>query len=147
MSRGDSPNPLSFGIQGTDDLPVLLPALYEALARLRAATCLVLDVSLDAHHLIQLVPPEDMGGRSGWTTGSWDAANIKLSRSLTAAQVCPVLLHEMVHVLRRSNSHPGPNGSFSYSVVHVSSQPVTKITGFDVEAICAVQSCGCQVPE
>lgn len=147
MSRGDSPNPLSFGVQGTADLAVLLPALYEALARLRAATCLVVDVSLDAHHLVHFATPAEMGGRSGWTTGSWDAANIRLSTGLAADQVCPVLIHEMVHVLRRSNTHPGPDGSFSAPVTHVHSEPVSKLTAYDVAAICGVQTCGCQNPE
>lgn len=127
---------------------VLVPALQAALLRYRAATCLPLDVSLVAMHTLRLSPAAQMGGRSGWTTGpTWASADIKLLDTLTTAQLVPVLMHELSHLLRESNDHPGPDGSFSYSAVHVVAEPRSHITPTDLVLICAKQPCGCFVPE
>lgn len=141
-----NPNPLTFWWYAGDPA-VLAPALECALARIRAATCLPVDVSFDAHHWVRQLPAADMGGRSGWTTGAWAGTRIKLSEALAADQVCPVLIHEIVHVLRRSNAHPGPDGSMTFPVVHVHSAPVTRLVAYDLDAICAAQQCECFNPE
>lgn len=143
---GANPNPLTFW--SAADAPALMPALECALARYRAATCLPLDVSLDAAHWVKLAPASAMGGRAGWTTGtSWAQTQVKLLDTLTSPQLCPVLMHEISHILRQSNSHPAPNGSFAYDGVHVVSAPISHLTAEDLTLICAVRPCGCFNPE
>jgi hypothetical protein len=143
---GANPNPLTFWWWDTD--PTLLrPAIECALDRIRATTCMPADVSFDAAHWVRHRSPEDMMGYSGRTTGSWDSVRISLSTSLTSGQQCQVLLHEMVHTLRRNNNHPGVDGSMSYPTIHVTSSPISHITAGDLALICAVQTCGCQNPE
>jgi hypothetical protein len=143
-SPGTNPNPLSFWWYGDD--PTVESPLECALARVRAATCLPVDVSFDAAHWVRRRAAADMGGRAGWTTGSWTAADVKISDSLAASQRCPVLTHEIVHILRRSNAHPGPDGSMTFPVVHTH-VPASRITAEDIAEICAVQTCGCANPE
>lgn len=142
---GANPNPLTFWWYAGDPT-ILRPAIECALERIRLATCLPIDVSLDSAHWVRQRPPEDMTG-SGHTSGAWSSTRISLSTSLTTSQQCPVLVHEMLHTLRRSNSHPGADGSMTYPVTHVNSQPVSHLTAADLALICSVQACGCQNPE
>lgn len=138
--------PLTFWYSSNPE--VIIPALECVVERYRAATCLPLDVSVDAAHWVRLAPASAMGGRVGWTTGgSWNQTQVKLLDTLTPAQLCPLLMHEVSHILRRSNDHPAPNGSFSSPAVHVVATPVSHITAEDIALICAVQSCGCSNPE
>jgi hypothetical protein len=133
---GTNPNPLTFWWYSGDGT-VLRPALECALERIRAASCLPVDVSFDAAHWVSQRPPETMGGRMGWTTGtSWYATRIKIVSTADADLTCRLLIHELSHVLRRSNAHVGETGDGS-----------TKLLEPNLAAICTVQPCGCFNPE
>jgi hypothetical protein len=131
---GASPNPLTFWWWAGDGAQ-LRPALECALQRIRAATCLPVDVSLDAHHWVRQKPPEAMGGRLDWTTGaSWDSTRIALKAPMGPQSNCRVLTHAIAeHVLRRRNDHAGE-------------EPFT-LTAQLLESICTVRDCPCFVPE
>ncbi len=140
-------NPLTFWWYAGDPT-VLRPALECALNRIRTATCLPLDVSLDAQHWIRQKTDAEMGGRAGWTTGPWANTRIALKDSLQDYHWCPILTHEIVHVLRRSNAHPCPGRSMSSPDGVWSREPgASRINACDLEAICAAQDCGCYNPE
>lgn len=119
-----------------------------ALKRWRAATGLDLDVSLAGPHYVRWRAPEDVpGGGSGWVEGPFTSTRTYVSSALAAHRVCPVLVHEIGHVLRRSYGHSPEDGSMSYPVVHVDSEPVSRITAGDLALVCAVQACTQQIPE
>lgn len=132
---GLSPNPLTFWWHAGDGAQ-LRPALECALERIRAATCLSVDVSIDAHHWVRHKTPEEMGGRLGWTTGdSWDATRIALKTPMGPQTSCRVLVHEIAqHVLQRRNDagHVPPQFRLSQQLI---------------ENICAIHPCECMVPE
>lgn len=123
-------------------------ALDCALLRWRDATCIAgLDVSYDAAHWVRSVPPDQLGGRAGWTTGtSWNSTRIKLLESMPPDDMCQVLTHEIgAHVLRRANTHlAGPDDAMIYNPT---SMPRGHITQEDIDAVCSKQDCGCQIPE
>jgi hypothetical protein len=131
-SVGGDGNPLTFWWWAGDGAQ-LRPALECALERIRAATCLPVDVSLDAHHWVRLKPPEQMGGRVGWTTGAWDNARISLKTPMGPMSNCRVLVHEIAqHVLRRRNDHAGASLMLDSALL---------------ESVCSVQDCRCFKPE
>lgn len=131
---GLNPNPLTFWWHAGDPAQ-LRPALECALQRIRAATCLPVDVSFDAHHWVRQKPPEAMGGRIGWTTGnSWLSTRIALKAPMGPQSNCRVLTHEIAeHVLRSRNDHAGE-------------EPFI-LTAQLLESICSVRDCRCFVPE
>ncbi len=130
------------------DPTVLRPAIECALTRVRSATCLPVDVSLDALHLVRTKTPEQIGNRAGWTVGPWDMARISLRSDLQSYHWCPILTHEIIHVLRRSNAHPCPGRSMSAPDGVWSKEPGgSRIMTCDLEQICAVQGCACMVAE
>jgi hypothetical protein len=147
---GTNPNPLTFWWWAGDGT-VLRPALECALARIRVATCLPVDVSFDAYHWVRQKAPEAMGYQSGFANPGaypyWSEARVYLNNTLPPEATCPVLIHELFHVLRRTNNHGGIDGGFTFEVTHVNSQPITRITADDLAKVCAVQPCGCQNPE
>ncbi len=127
---------------------LLVPGLECAVRRIREATCLPLDVSLDANHWLRHKTEAEMGGRAGWTTGPWATASIAVKDTLQDYHQCPIITHEIVHVLRRSNGHPCPGRSMSSPDGVWSREPGgSRITACDLEQICAVQNCGCMVSE
>jgi hypothetical protein len=131
-TRGD-PNALTFWWWAGDGAQ-LRPALECAIERIRNATCLPVDVSFDAHHWVRQKPPESMGGRLGWTTGSWGSTRIALKAPMGPQTNCRVLTHEIAeHVLRRRNDHAGDEQFV--------------LTAQLLEAVCSVQDCRCFVPE
>jgi hypothetical protein len=132
---GANPNPLTFWWWAGDGQQ-LRPALECALTRIRNATCLPVDVSLDAHHWVRQKPAADMGGRLGWTTGSsWDDTRISLKTEMGPQTNCRVLTHEIAqHVLQRRNDDG-----------HVA--PVFQLSATLLERICAIWPCGCFNPE
>lgn len=132
---GMSPNPLTFWWREGDGAQ-LRPALECALERIRAATCLPVDVSIDAHHWVRQKPAADMGGRLGWVTGeSWDSTRIALKSPMGPLSNCRVLVHEIAqHVLQRRNDDG-----------HV--PPQFRLSRQLIENICAIHQCGCMVPE
>lgn len=134
-ATGTNPNPLTFWWYAGDPAQ-LRPALECALERIRAATCLPVDVSLDAHHWVRQKPPEAMGGRLGWTTGeSWDETRIALKDPMGPQTNCRVLTHEIAqHVLQRRNNDG-----------HVA--PIYQLSAPLLERVCAIWPCGCMVPE
>lgn len=128
-----NPNPLTFWwYEGNPQ--ELRPALECALTRIRNATCLPVDVSFDAHHWVRQKPPEDMAGHVDWTTGdSWYATRTALVTNMGPNSNCRALTHAIAqHVLRRSNSHLGAPWRIDADLI---------------AGICAVQACGCSVPE
>lgn len=134
-ATGTNPNPLTFWWYAGDPA-VLRPAIECALQRVRAATCLPVDVSFDAAHWVRQRPPEDMSGRMGWTTGTWAETRVKLVDWADSQMACRLLVHEISHILRRSNQHVGEGGEGS-----------TKLLEPNLVAICAVQNCQCFNPE
>lgn len=134
-SVGASQNPLTFWWYAGNGAE-LRPALECALERIRAATCLPVDVSFDAHHWVRQKPPELMGGRLGWTTGAtWDETRIALKTPMGPQTNCRVLVHEIAqHVLQRRNDDG-----------HV--PPAFQLSAPLLENICALWPCGCMVPE
>ena len=132
--QGTSPNPLTFWYWAGDP-DVLVPALECALARVRAATCLPVDVSLDAHHWVRQMTRAAMGGRAGWTTGSVWSTRIRIDVDARDAYACDLVTHEVaIHTLRRASDHIGPNWPMVLDAPYL-------------ESICSVQECGCFVPE
>lgn len=129
-----NPNTLTFWWWAGNG-PELRPALECALERIRAATCLPVDVSFDAHHWVRQKPPELMGGRLGWTTGTFDESRIALKTPMGPQTNCRVLVHEIAqHVLQRRNDDG-----------HVS--PPFQLSAPLLENICSIWPCGCMVPE
>lgn len=136
---GADPNPLTFWWYA-GNAAELRPALECALERIRAATCLPVDVSLDAHHWVRQKAPAAMQGLLGWTTGTWNSTRIALKTPMGPQTNCRVLVHEIAqHVLQRRNNDG-----------HV--PPMFQLSAQLIENICAVQAsrgipCGCSNPE
>jgi hypothetical protein len=136
---GANPNPLTFWWWAGDGAE-LRPALECALARIRAATCLPVDVSFDAAHWVRQKPPERMNGLVGHTGGSWAEARISLKTPMGPQANCRVLVHEIAqHVLQMKNDDG-----------HIA--PMFRLSAPLIESICDVQErlgrpCGCFNPE
>jgi len=140
-----APQSLTF-FRYAGDAHELQDALDCAIARWRQATCLPIDISYAAAHLVRLKPADQMNGKAANTGGaSWNAARITIADTFAQSPewMCSLLMHEMRHVLARDNGHPGQLGSFSYPTTGTGS----KITTDDLESVCEKQTCGCQVPE
>lgn len=140
-----NPNHLTFWWYAGDPT-VLRPAIECALERIRVATCLPVDVSFDAYHWVRQRTPADLAPFAAHSNGSFDESRMSISTNYTGFGACQLLIHEMFHTLRRSNSHPCPSHAMSYPTVNIG-EPVSTITQCDLDYICAKQSCGCQVPE
>lgn len=109
----------------------LRPAIECALERIRTATCLPVDVSMDAAHWVR--QKTDMGGLVGQTTGTWASTRIALKTPMGPQTNCRVLVHEIAqHVLRRRNDHVGANLHMDQALL---------------DSVCSVQDCGCMNPE
>lgn len=146
--------PYSFGLYGSANTDGRLKdelwrALEIALTRWRNATCLPLDLSLEGAVQARWQHGDDMPNNYDGLAGQpWMAGGyIQMAADLSANKVVPVLIHEIGHHLRKHGGHPGPDGSMSWPVTHVNSEPVSKILQYDVSAVCAKHTCGCQVPE
>ncbi len=128
------PNPLSFWWYAGDP-KILRPALECALTRIRQASCLPVNISFDAAHWIRQDTAAAMGGRSGWTTGTWASTRIRVLDTYDAAWSCRILVHEIgEHLLRKDNGHTGNPGN-------------TRLVEPLLTAICAENDCGCYIPE
>jgi hypothetical protein len=133
-ATAENPNPLTFWWWAGNGAE-LRPALECALERIRAATCLPVDVSFDAHHWVRQKPPELMNGRLGSTNGTFDESRISLKAPMGPQTNCRVLVHEIAqHVLQRRNDDG-----------HVA--PAFQLSAPLLENICAIWPCGCMVPE
>lgn len=138
---GGSPNALSFWTYAGNDA-ILMPALEAALWRIRNATCLPVDVSLDAHFWVRQWPAEDMPeGWTGWTVGGggppWTNSRIRVIDTADVDHAERIIVHEIAeHILRRSNSHATAAGQGS-----------STLTEALVTSICEVRVCGCFNPE
>lgn len=141
--------PLTMWIYGNGDKGALVSAIECALARWRAATCLPLDVALAGPHFIRWGDDADLDGMAGmiFYGSNWNDKRIKLNETIQPAKFCPVLVHEMSHLMRRNGNHPGADGSMAFPVTHVLSEPVSKITAEDLTLVCAKQPCTCFNPE
>jgi hypothetical protein len=143
-----APQPLTFWRYGMPDQWRLQQGLDCAIARWRAATCLPIDVSYSAAHWVRFALPQDIPGDSTAVTSgaSWNSMRIRVLSTLSEPALCPMLVHEMGHILRRNSGHSDEDGSMSYEVVHVASS-TSLITTHDLELVCAKQPCGCMIPE
>lgn len=145
-----SADPLSFGRYGGGygrERAELLDAMYCAAARWRAATCLDVDLSIDPETWARWMADELMpNGASGRAEGPFNDARIKINASIAPWSVCPVMTHEMGHILRRNYGHPGPDYSMSFPITHVG-DPQSRITQEDIDGVCDTLNCGCQNPE
>lgn len=131
---GEDDNPLTFWWWDRDPA-VLVPAMECALGAIRAATCLPADISFDAHHWIRMRAAEDMGGRTGLTTGTWASTRVAVLDTANTAHACRILKHEIAeHVLRRRNDHAVSSSN-------------SKLTEALLTQVCAVQDCHCFNPE
>lgn len=148
-------DPLSFGRYGGGygrESSELWDALACASARWRAATCLDVDLSLDpegwarwlAH---ELMPAVGSGTATGYVSGPFNDTRIRINASAHPDKICPTMVHEMGHVLRRDYGHSYEDGSMSFPVTHVFSEPVSGITQADIDAVCDYWVCGCSNPE
>lgn len=152
-----SADPLSFGRYGGGygrDSGELWDALACATTRWKAATCLDVDLSIEPEGWArwlsnELMPLMGNGPHhaTGNVSGPFDDARIKINASSDPAYTCPVMIHEMGHILRRSYGHPGPDGSMSFPSVHVFSEPISRITQEDIDGVCDTLDCECEIPE
>lgn len=148
-------DPLSFGRYGGGygrESGELWDALACASARWRAATCLDVDLSLSpegwARWLAgELMPAVGSGTATGYVSGPFNDSRIRINASAHPDKICPTMVHEMGHVLRRDYGHSDEDGSMSFPVTHVFSEPVSRITQADIDAVCDFWACGCEVPE
>lgn len=139
------PQPLTFWRYGDNlERHTVQDALDCALERWRQAACLPLDVSYDAVHRVRLADAEELGTLAGHTGGTWDAARIRVLRGIPKDDQCEVLTHELSHLLRRSNTHPGLDGTISNVAT---SFGYRRITAKDIDYVCAKQDCACDNPE
>lgn len=126
------------------DVVELQAALDCALPRWQAATCLPIDISYFPSHWVRMGIASEMApGHVANSWGPWATAKTRVLEGMGPDWTCQTLVHEMSHILRRSNSHIGADGGISYEVIHLTS----KITAADLDAVCAVKACGCYVPE
>lgn len=152
MGAATQPYPLGFWIYGSSvsgdkTRGDLLVALECAVERWRAATCLDINVDMTGPGFVRWRHADELAPNVAQTLTPYSASRIQISDGKPLDFTCPVLIHEMGHVLRRSPSHPGPDGSMSFPMTRVTSSPVSRITADDLNAVCAVQPCGCFVPE
>lgn len=127
--EGENPNDLTFWYWAARP-NVIVPALECALARVRAATCLPVDISFDARVWVRERPAADLAPRIGQSV----SGNTRIVVSDQATNPCNVLTHEIgQHVLRARADHV--DGDINYLSPNL------------VAAICARHTCGCQNPE
>lgn len=146
--------PYTFGLYGTATTDgrtkgELWRGLEIALTRWRNATCLPLDLSLEGSVQVKWQHADEMpNSYLGFANSPWMAGGyIWMSVDFNEDAVVPGLIHEIGHHLRKSGSHPGPDGSMSFPTLHVNTPPISKITQYDITAVCAKHTCGCQNPE
>lgn len=149
----ETPNPIAFrrnGGSGLHGRGALFEALECATSRLRVAVCIDIDITINPYsHMVRWENASEMpNGSAGHLSGSssWLNQRILISDGLPPNAWCNVVTHEMVHVLRRSNAHPGPQYGMSYPVTY-SATATSVILQEDINLICAKQTCGCQIPE
>lgn len=132
---GTNPNRLTFWYYAADPT-VVQPALECALKRVRAATCLPVDISYDAHVWVRQRANDDpvtCGGISNWF-GCTSQGYSRIWLRETLINPCNTLVHEIgQHVLRRSYSHAGSSAGYLHEAV--------------LQEICAEQPCVCFHPE
>lgn len=147
-ATAQAPQPLTFWRYGMPDQWKLQQAMDCAIARWRAATCLPIDVSYSPAHWIRFATSDDLPSNATAVTSgsSWNSMRIKMLNTLSDTAMCPMLTHEMGHILRRNSGHSSEDGSMSYPTVHVVSS-TSKITEGDLDLVCNAQPCGCFNPE
>jgi hypothetical protein len=118
-----------------------------AVNRIVDATCLPIYIDSRGPNYVRWNDNDELNGSTGRALTPWSASRIHVNESLEEERVCTILVHEIIHVLRRSTGHGGLDGAMSYPVVHFITPPVSKITAGDINSICAVQDCTCAVPE
>jgi len=131
---------MSFSIVGPDPYGYLTAQLPIVLQRWSVATCTNLVVG-EGEHVVQYGDRTNMTGtRLGQTTGTWDNAIIRIKSELIQSTVRVVMMHEIGHVLGRTNEH-STDGIDSYSM------SIPKITASSLELACKSWTCKCQHPE
>lgn len=113
-------------------------ALESAVKRWRMATgLLTINLDLAGPHFVRWKPAADMpNGSHGFTSGSFEnGVRIFMNDEIAAHRVAPVLTHEIGHVLRKNYGHSEEDGSMSFLVTHVDSEPVSLITHNDLDLV------------
>jgi hypothetical protein len=131
-----SASPFTFWWYATaaEHIPAAREALECALSRIRAATCLPVDVSFDAHHWVRIRPVADMAVYGHTGGSSWASTRISIRED--ASVPCNTLVHEIGHhLLRRRNDHVAP------------AQPSTGLHEALLTEICNRHDCRCFTPE
>lgn len=144
---GENPNPLTFWWYATapEDIETARAAIECAAARWRAATCLPVDVSFDAHHWVRFMGPELVAPAWARTTGTWESARIKVRNDRGSTTSCGLVTHEMGHVMARNNGHtPQPEDVMYYA--YNEGHP-NRLTQASIDYVCSYQQCGCSIPE
>lgn len=135
--------PLTFWVYGGSSRYQLLPYLERALNRWRSATCLPLDVSLDASNVVRWDSDFGASGKA-WTHDGWRTVKIKIDALMAEENRESVLIHEIGHLLRRSGHHPCDRFTMCYPST---STKYSRISEQDLAAVCSVHPCGCFNPE
>lgn len=116
-----------------------------ALARWERATCLDLRVTDDGPHVVTLTEEGfSARTRAGQTTGTWEAAEIRVRPSLAPARRAVVLTHELAHLLALTNDHQpesvmSADDGFAARNQFISSALLARV--------CRARDCGCFAPE
>jgi hypothetical protein len=133
-------NPLTYGVWQAN-AATLLPGLECALTRIRAASCLPVDYSMDAWHWIRWAPKAQMNGHVGWTLGNWESNRTRIIDDAlyydpSGAYLCDILTHEIiVHSLARTNSHIGPSWPMRINEAYLTRACETQ-AGLGIECAC-----------
>jgi len=115
------------------------------LARWERATCLDLRVTADGPHKVMLTEQGfSARTRAGQTTGTWEAAEIRVRPSLTEWQRSVVLTHELGHLLMLSNDHQPRSVVSEADGFAPENQSISSTL---LARICRVRDCGCFAPE
>jgi hypothetical protein len=137
---GTDPNPLSVWWYATADTHQdrIRGALECGLDRWNAAACLGMNVSFNARHWARF---KDLGGPGKASIGgTWESSRIAMDFRNAPELDCPFMVHEMCHLLRRSNGHLGNQCDSPTS-------PSSMISSDDLIAVCAARDCACFIPE
>ncbi len=117
----------------------------DVLARWEAATCLDLRVSADGPHAVLLTEEGySTRTRAGQTSGTWEAATIRVRPSLPAPKQAIVLRHEIAHLLALTNEHQRESVMSADEGFAASNQFISSAL---LARICTVRDCGCFAPE
>lgn len=103
-----------------------------------------------ASHYIEPRNSGSMGGRTGWTIGTWANTTTRVLNTMSKEDMCDTIVHEIgCHTMRQANNEghidDPPNNAFDSAMNYA--DPVY-IYATNVSLVCLSQSCaGTGVPE